>query len=139
MAYRILADLVLLVHTAFIAFVVLGLVLILVGGALDWQWVRNRWFRIAHLTCIAIVVFQAWFNIACPLTVWENNLRAWAGETTYPGGFFAYWVRRMIFFDVPGVVFLIGYTVFGLLILLTLWLVPVRWRGRSGEGATTAS
>ncbi|MFW6059591.1 MAG: DUF2784 domain-containing protein [Phycisphaeraceae bacterium] len=135
MFHRVLADIVLLVHAGFIAFVVFGLLLILVGGMRRWQWVRNRWFRIAHLACIGIVVLQAWLGVACPLTVWENNLRAAAGETTYPGGFFAYWVRRAIFFDLPDVLFLLLYTAFGLLVVLTFWLVPVRWRGEAAAEA----
>lgn len=134
MTHRILADLVLLLHAGFIAFVVLGLVVFLIGGALGWRWVRNRWVRGAHFACIVIVVFQAWSGITCPLTTWENHLRAQAGQTTYPGGFIAYWVRRVIFYEnVPDVVFLLVYTGFGLLVLLTLWFVPVRWRAKPRE------
>ena len=43
-------------HTGFIAFVVLGLVLVLIGMAIGWRWTRNAWFRVAHLAAIAFVV-----------------------------------------------------------------------------------
>lgn len=42
--YSLLADLVLITHVTFVLFVIFGLVLILVGGGLGWQWVRNPWF-----------------------------------------------------------------------------------------------
>ena len=48
MGYRLLADLIVAIHAAYVAFVVVGLLLILLGVACGWQWVRNWWFRIAH-------------------------------------------------------------------------------------------
>jgi hypothetical protein len=56
--YRFLADLVLVLHTAFIAFVLFGLVAIFIGMAKHWQWTRNIWFRVAHLAGIGYVVVQ---------------------------------------------------------------------------------
>ena len=128
MTDRLLADLILIVHTAFIAFVIGGLLLTLVGGLANWQWVRNRWFRLAHFGAVALVVFQQLLNIPCPLTVWENQLRASAGEATYPGGFIVYWLRHLIFFDFQPWVFDVIYVVFGLLVVLTLFVAPIRWR-----------
>jgi len=55
-AFRLLADAVLALHAAFVAFVVLGLVAILVGGALGWRWVRGPRFRALHLAAIVSVV-----------------------------------------------------------------------------------
>jgi len=49
----LLADVVLVVHFAFVLFVVGGLALIWIGGAAGWQWVRGFWFRAAHLAAIA--------------------------------------------------------------------------------------
>ena len=46
---RALADAILAAHVGFAAFVVLGLVGILVGGALRWRWVRDPYFRALHL------------------------------------------------------------------------------------------
>ena len=57
-----------------------GLLLILLGACLRWQWVRNRWFRVAHLLAIVIVAFEAINNIECPLTTWEYDLRRLAGQ-----------------------------------------------------------
>lgn len=57
-----LADLVLITHVAFVAFVLVGLLLILLGGMLGWGWVRNPWFRSLHLAGIGLVVVQVWFG-----------------------------------------------------------------------------
>lgn len=129
MLYGVAADAVLVVHAAFIAFVVLGLVVILIGGALGWRWVRNRWFRLAHLACIGYVVIQAWLGIICPLTTWESQLRVWAGEDPYdPQGFIATWLRRLIFFNAEPWVFTLAYSLFGAAVVATLIFVPMRWR-----------
>jgi uncharacterized protein DUF2784 len=125
-----LADIILLLHAGFIAFVVFGLLLILLGGVLHWRWVRNRWFRGAHFTAIALVVLQAWFGIVCPLTTLESHLRRQAGQPVYELGFIADHVRRLIFFEAPGWVFSLCYTAFGLLVLAGLWLVPPKWSVR---------
>ncbi len=92
--YRALADLVLTIHTGFILFVVVGLLVILCGGFLRWSWVRNPWFRAAHLAAIGIVVIQAWLGIICPLTTLEMYLRDQAGDETYDGTFVAHWLRK---------------------------------------------
>ena len=57
--YLLAADFLLFSHVLFVAFVVLGLALILVGRLVDWTWVRNPWFRFAHLIAIEIVAL-AW-------------------------------------------------------------------------------
>jgi len=130
-----LADLVLLLHAGFIAFVVLGLALILIGGVLRWRWVRNRWFRLAHLAAIGVVVAQSWLGIVCPLTTLENHLRHRAGQPVYQMGFIADRVQRLIFFEAPWWVFAVSYTVFGLLVLLSFGWVRPCWRPAHGERA----
>lgn len=125
--HRALADAVLICHVAFVAFVVLGLILILLGGCLDWSWVRNRRFRFCHLAAIGIVVIQAWLGIICPLTTLEMHLREKAGDTTYQGTFIAHWLQRILFFDAPLWVFTVCYTLFALAVIASWWRVrPVR-------------
>ena len=125
---RVFADLVLILHTAFIAFVLVGLILTWLGIFLRWRWVRGFSFRAAHMAAIAYVVVQALFGIVCPLTIWENQLRVRAGQTAYDDrGFIHHWLHNLIFFDAPSWVFTLCYTVFGLLVLGTLILAPPRW------------
>ena len=114
---RAFADLVLLTHIAFVGFVVVGLLVILGGGYRGWRWIRNPWFRAAHLAAIALVVVQAWFGIVCPLTVLEMHFREAAGDSTYGGTFIAHWLRRLLFYDAPPWAFGVCYTLFGLAVI----------------------
>ncbi|WP_245800923.1 DUF2784 domain-containing protein [Vreelandella utahensis] len=120
-----LADLVLLVHGLIVAFGVFGLVLFIIGGIRGWHWVCNPWVRWLHLVTIGFVVVQAWLGQLCPLTIWEHELRRAAGQSAHDQGFIEYWVNALIFHDLPGWVFLLGYTVFGVLVAATwCWLPP---------------
>jgi hypothetical protein len=140
MIYKLTANLLLLVHVGFIAFVIGGLVCVLIGGWRGWRWVRHPWFRLAHLAAIGLVVVQVWAGIQCPLTVWENALRRAAGETGYPQiGFIAYWVHQVIFFDLPAWVFMLIYTLFGAAVLASFLLVPPRFRARPRIARSTPS
>jgi len=83
------ADLILATHALFVAFVILGLVAVLLGKYLRWGWVRNWWFRLAHLAAIVIVMAEAWLGMVCPLTEWENRVKRGRGrqrlfESLYP-------------------------------------------------------
>ena len=124
--YQLFADGVLTLHVALVAFVVGGLVLIIVGNVRrrPWQWVNNLWFRLAHLGAIAIVVAEAWLGFTCPLTTLEMWLRAQGGADTYGGGFIEYWFSRILFYDAPPWVFMIAYSLFGLLVLATWFRFP---------------
>jgi polyferredoxin len=126
--FRILADAVLVTHAAFVAFVVIGLALILIGGARGWHWVRNPWLRVGHLAAIVVVVAQAWLGIACPLTALEMRLRARAGEAVYPGSFIAHWLEQALYYEAPEWAFALAYTVFAAIVAAT-WLRvrPRRW------------
>ena len=133
-SYRIAADLVLAVHTLFVLFVILGLILIVVGGARGWSWIRNPWFRLGHLVAIGVVVAQAWLRAICPLTTLEMALRARAGNAVYTGGFVAHWMKTLLYYEAPLWVFAICYTTFGLLVVAS-WIIvrprPLVRRGSS--------
>ena len=116
--FQVLADLVLLFHFAIVIFIVLGLVLVVIGGIRNWQWVRNPWFRYLHLAAIGVVILQAWLGKLCPLTHLENSLRDRAGEATYPGSFIGYWMQKLLYYDLPLWVFAILYSVFGLIVVI---------------------
>jgi len=119
------ADVLLVLHALFALFVVLGLVLVWLGGAFGWSWVRNRRFRLLHLLGIGFVVVQAWLGQVCPLTTWEMALRDKAGEAVYSGSFVAHWTGRLLYYEAPAWVFVLAYTAFGALTALTwLWVKP---------------
>jgi len=129
--YRLSADLVLILHAAFVGFVLFGLLFIWAGIALRWEWVRNPWFRGVHLLAIGFVVLQSYAGIVCPLTELENTFRVRGGQLAYgPRGCVEYWLHRAIFYSAPPWVFVRCYTLFGLAVLGTLILAPPRWRKR---------
>jgi hypothetical protein len=124
--YRMLADAVVIVHAAYVAFVVLGLVAILAGAALRWNWTRNFKFRIVHLAAIALVCVESLTGAMCPLTTLEDSLRARSGGAEYPGEFLGYWAHRLIFYDFPPATFTPFYLAFAALVALTFVLLPPR-------------
>ncbi len=128
MVYRFLADLTVALHVAYVAFVVLGLGLILVGRALRWQWVANRWLRTVHLAMILLVVLRALIWAECPLTTWERDFRELAGQRGFEGSPVGHILHALIHPDLPLWVFPAVYVFFGLLILGTFWVAPVKWR-----------
>lgn len=135
--YGLLADLVLVLHFALVAFVIGGLVAVVVGNMRRWRWVNAGGFRLAHLAAIAVVVGQAWLGATCPLTRLEMWLRAQARTATYSGSFIEHWVQRLLYYDAPAWVFTTGYSIFGLLVLATWWRFPPRqprFRGRRNSG-----
>ncbi len=115
------ADALLVLHVLFVVFVVSGLLLVLAGGLFGWRWVRNPWFRVAHLGAIGVVVLQSWLGVICPLTVWEMELRARAGDAVYAGSFISHWLQELLYYQAPEWVFTTAYTAFGMLVLLS-WL-----------------
>lgn len=127
--YQTLANMVLAIHIGLVAFVVLGLVIIIGGNLRGWRWVNNLWFRLAHLATIAIVVAEAWLGIVCPLTTLEMWLREQGGEMTYAGSFIQYWLQSVLYFDLPAWVFILVYSLFGALVLACCWLFPPRFKG----------
>ena len=130
--YLVLADLVLVVHAAFVAFVVVGLMLIWIGRLRRWSFVRNFWFRAAHLAAIGVVAAESLADFVCPLTAWEDQLRSLAGGgKRYQGSFIEHWLHRLLFFNLNESVFTIAYVAFFLAVVLSLWLVPPRWPRRS--------
>lgn len=135
--YLLLADAVLSLHVLTVAFVVLGLLFIIAGKLCSWAWVRNPWFRLAHLICILIVVLQAWAGVVCPLTTFEMWLRAQAGDTVYNGSFITYWLSAILYFELPAWVFTLVYSVFGSLVALSwFWVKPDSFSNRKASRAT---
>jgi hypothetical protein len=131
MSWRLLADVVAAMHAAYVAFVVLGLIAIIVGYAMGWGWVRNGYFRGAHLAAILLVCAESIFGATCPLTALENLARIRGAQAGYGGDFLGYWIDWLIFYHAPPWVFTMGYLAFGALVLATWWIVPVRWSRRA--------
>ena len=119
-----IADVILVVHFGVVLFIVGGLIAVWIGAALGWAWIRNPWFRYAHLGAIAFVAAEALLGIACPLTIWEDLARGGVRAESFVGR----WVRRVMFYEAPEWVFTVAYVAWTLATLATLWLVPPRRR-----------
>src|SRR5438309_978417 len=101
MFYSLAADVVVVLHAAYVSFVIFGQLAIVIGILRRWAWVRNRWFRWLHLIAISIVVVESLLGIVCPLTTYEGWLRARAGQSGYRGDFVGHWVHELLFYDAP--------------------------------------
>jgi hypothetical protein len=142
--YELLADSVVVAHVGYMAFVLLGQLAILVGFLAHWDWVRNFWFRVIHFTMIGVVAVESIFDVTCPLTTWERDLRTAAGqESDQHISFIGRLFHDILFYQVPADmewIFSACYIAFALLVLATLVIVPPRLpRKRSDEAPPSAS
>lgn len=126
-----LADLVLLLHAAFVFFVVGGLAAIWLGARAGRAWSRDPWLRGLHLAAIGFVAGQTVLGYPCPLTVWEDRLRGRHDDI----GFVARAVRAVLYWDAPAWVFTLLYVGFLGFVVWTWWRLPPR-RFKPGEGGT---
>ena len=87
MLLRIAADLIVLVHFAFVTFVV-------AGGLLALKWPKMAYLHIPAAVWGAWIGFANWI---CPLTPLENHLRRLTGEAGYAGGFIEHYITRILY------------------------------------------
>jgi maltodextrin utilization protein YvdJ len=72
------------------------------------------------------VVLQSWLGEICPLTTWEMHLRARAGEDVYATSFIMHWVSELLYYQFPTWVFVFCYTIFGMLVVASWFIVRPR-------------
>ncbi len=113
-----MADLLLVFHFCIAGFITAGFLLVPLGAAAGWRWVRHRRLRLAHAGAIVFVALESLAGIACPLTVWEAMLR---GGTSGETGFIGDWLGRLLYWDFTPAAFTLLYVA---LVLLAVWL----WR-----------
>jgi ABC-type multidrug transport system permease subunit len=132
--WDLLADGVVLLHTAYVAFVVFGLAAIPIGAALGALWVRNFRFRVVHGAAMGLVFLEMLVGILCPLTILENHFRSRAGVHGYTGDFIAHWTHQLIYYAWPSWVFDLVYAGAMLVIATLFLLIPPERRKRSAVG-----
>jgi hypothetical protein len=116
MWYRLGADLVLLLHLAFVVFVI-------AGGLLVLKWPRMAWIHLPAAAWGALVEFTGWI---CPLTPLENTLRVKAGTAAYDSDFVGHYILPLLY---PAqltrdIQLILGLVVLGVNVALYGWL----WR-----------
>ena len=116
MAYKLAADLVVMIHLGFIGFVLLG-------GLLALKW---RWVLLVHLPAVlwgVLLEFRGWI---CPLTPLEQQLRQSAGMSGYTGGFIDHYILPIIYPEglthelqmvFGGIVIIINTAVYGCIVM----------------------
>ena len=127
MIYSLLADLVVVIHLGYVAYVVGGLVLILIGMRRRWNWISNPWFRLTHLVAILFVVLEVILNLNCPLTTWERWLRNLAHQPVDGSAFLDRVMYYIFFGSAPAWVTSGLYFVFAGAIALVFFCAPPRW------------
>ena len=120
MSASLLADAILVLHGAFVLFIVGGLAAIWIGIALKKRFAYNPYFRATHLAAIAFVTLETLLGFMCPLTLWEDALRG----TQTDQGFIQRWIHAWLFWRAPAWVFAAAYVGFGLLVAATWYRWP---------------
>jgi hypothetical protein len=121
MHYRILADLVVLIHLCYIAFSVLGGLLVL----------RRKWWAYIHIPAVlwaALIEFRGWL---CPLTPIENWLRQAGGAAGYKAGFIEHYIVPIIYPSslTQNMQITLGILVLIINLLIYAWI----WHSRAGS------
>jgi membrane protein implicated in regulation of membrane protease activity len=121
MGFRLLADLTVLVHFAFVLFVV--------GGAL----LVARWRKLLplHVACAGWGAYIEFAGRVCPLTPLENRLRRLAGQAGYEGGFVEHYIIPVLYPAglTADLQMTLGWLVVAVNVVLYSW-VWWRWRRR---------
>ena len=127
-----LADVIVVIHLIVVLFMIGGLLMVLIGGPLRWEWVRSPWWRIAHLGIMGYIAFNAIRGELCFLTIWEADLRQRAGQydreqISFIGRVF----RDALYVEVPQRTLDKIYLVFGSAVLASILFVRPRFRRRT--------
>jgi len=127
MIYRWLAEGVVVVHAAFVVFVVLG-------GFLALRWRRLVWVHLPAAIWGVLIEFAGWM---CPLTPLEIALREKAGQAGYAGGFIDHYLLRVLYPAglSPNVRWVLGGFALGVNVIAYTLLIRAarRRRGTNGE------
>ena len=123
MSYPVLADMTVLVHAAFVLFVVFG-------GMAVLRWPRLAWFHLPAAVWGVMIELGGW---VCPLTFLENRFRGLGGEAGYGGTFIERYLETLLY---P-----LGITrnvqlVFGLVAFLVNLVIYVRLLRRAPHNRT---
>src|SRR5215470_13941125 len=113
---RIAADAVLVVHVAFVVFVVLG-------GALVLRWPKLAWIHLPAVVWAALVEVNGWI---CPLTPLEVSLRKAAGESGYAGGFIEHYIVALLYPEGLTRAMQIAFGILVVLVNIVIYFVATR-------------
>ena len=126
--YGFLADAMVILHVAYVAYVLVGQLLVIAGAAFQRQWARNPWFRWTHLLAIAIVAVEVSMDWECPLSIWERDLRDLAGQEHGADSFMGRIFHRILFWpDTPQIFFDTLHVSMFVIVAQAFVMYPPRW------------
>ena len=124
----LIADIVLVFHFCVVIFVTFGFFLIPIGYKNGWDWIKNRRFRMLHCGMMIFITLEILLGVACPLTSIENSLRG----INQHKSFIAYWIKQIIYWDLPTQFFFVLYCIFlGWTFLMWKLCPPTKIKGIS--------
>jgi len=124
MPFRLLADLIVVVHFAWILFMLVGFILIL-RGFFHKEFFEQWLFRTLHLFGIAYVSILALMGRYCPLTIWENILRAkYDPGLTYAGSFIIHYIEKLVYPDINSLIIRIPTTFIAVFTVVVFIIKP---------------
>jgi len=113
-AYRVLAEIVMVLHFCFVVFVIFGGLLVLRRRSIVWL----------HLPAVGWGILIEFFWWTCPLTTFENRLRELGGEAGYATGFIDYYVSAVLYAPLsPQVRIALGLMLVGFNLFIYLYLL----------------
>ena len=135
MLYKILADLVVLIHFGWILFMLWGFVLTVWGSVCVYvlpaardrgKKFFDRWiFRTAHLAGIIYVAILTIQGKYCPLTILENDLRGkYDAELAYPGSFVIHYIEKIVYPEANFLIFVIPTIIIAVFAVLMFMIRP---------------
>lgn len=127
--YAMAADAVMTLHLALVLFVIAVPLWLPFGWRRGRRWARGWMLRVIHLGVLGVVVAQSWIGALCPLTVWEQRLRAASGGASWQGDFIAHWVEALLYVRAPAWAFALVYTLFLAGVVAVNWRFPPSLRG----------
>ena len=128
--YAMAADAVMTLHLALVLFVIAVPLLLPFGWRRGRRWARGWMLRAIHLVVLGVVVAQSWVGALCPLTVWEQRLRAASGGASWQGDFIAHWIEALLYVSAPVWAFALVYTLFLAGVVAVNWCFPPASNGQ---------
>ena len=134
-AYAAGAIAILYAHFGIVAFNIFWLIAIPLGACRDWRFVRNIWWRSAHMASLAVVALQALDGRLCFLTILQDDFETRAGAALQAPSLLTRLVTNAIYWPLQLSTFVVIYCVGAAFAVASWWLVPPRvtsptWRRR---------
>jgi Protein of Unknown function (DUF2784) len=113
--YVALADAVLGLHLAYLAYLPLG-------GFIAMRWPRTIWL---HVAAVLVGLASVTIHFDCPLTTWEQSLRRRGGQEAYRDGFVDHYLTGKLY---PHGYAWAAQLVFAVCIAVSWTVFCTRWR-----------